>query len=60
MANFTKPDVPRFAVEVYQNEFLPEGGRDVHAIVTVTATGGGTLGLPPRTTAPRGGRRRWR
>ncbi|MFE2167484.1 VWA domain-containing protein [Streptomyces sp. NPDC059447] len=40
MANFAKPSAPRFGVEVYQNEFLPEGGRDVHAIVTVTATGG--------------------
>ncbi|MFD4012957.1 VWA domain-containing protein [Streptomyces albidoflavus] len=47
MANFAKPDVPRFAVEVYQNEFLPEGGREVNAIVTVTATGGGTLGGLP-------------
>lgn len=53
MANFAKPDVPRFAVEVYQNEFLPEGGQDVNAIVTVTATGGGTLGgLPAHTGAP--------
>ncbi|MFD7261506.1 VWA domain-containing protein [Streptomyces sp. NPDC059874] len=42
MANFAKPSAPRFSVEVYQNEFLPEGGRDVHAIVTVTATGGAT------------------
>ncbi|MFJ8018035.1 VWA domain-containing protein [Streptomyces sp. NPDC096339] len=40
MANFAKPSAPRFGVEVYQNEFLPEGGREVHAIVTVTATGG--------------------
>ncbi|MFF2651597.1 VWA domain-containing protein [Streptomyces sp. NPDC058045] len=44
MANFSKSDVPRFSVDVYQNEYLPEGGRDVHAIVTVTATGGGTMG----------------
>uniref|UniRef100_A0AAU2JPQ3 VWA domain-containing protein n=1 Tax=Streptomyces sp. NBC_00049 TaxID=2903617 RepID=A0AAU2JPQ3_9ACTN len=42
MANFAKPSAPRFSVEVYQNEFLPEGGRDVHAIVTATATGGAT------------------
>ncbi|MBL3806767.1 VWA domain-containing protein [Streptomyces sp. BRB081] len=54
MANFTKPDVPRFAVEVYQNEFLPEGGRDVNAIVTVTATGGGTRGAAPAHTAAEG------
>ncbi|WP_436736884.1 vWA domain-containing protein [Streptomyces sp. BBFR102] len=53
MANFAKPDVPRFAVEVYQNEFLPEGGREVHAIVAVTATGGGTLGgVPAPAAAP--------
>lgn len=26
-----------FAVEVFQNEYLPEGGRDVSAIVTVTS-----------------------
>ncbi|WP_405709372.1 VWA domain-containing protein [Streptomyces xanthophaeus] len=42
MANFAKPSAPRFSVEVYQNEFLPEGGRDVHAIVTVTSAGGAT------------------
>ncbi|SED35911.1 VWA domain-containing protein [Streptomyces sp. TLI_105] len=44
MANFSKPTVPQFSVDVYQNEFLPEGGRDVSAIVTVTSTGGGTSG----------------
>ncbi|MFJ7419434.1 VWA domain-containing protein [Streptomyces uncialis] len=44
MANFSKSSVPRFSVEVYQNEYLPEGGREVNAIVTVTATGGGTVG----------------
>ncbi|MGW7329732.1 VWA domain-containing protein [Streptomyces sp. NPDC054840] len=49
MANFAKPSAPRFSVEVYQNEFLPEGGRDVHAIVTVTATGGATATRAPAT-----------
>ncbi|MFF8290605.1 VWA domain-containing protein [Streptomyces sp. NPDC016309] len=44
MANFSKPNAPRFSVDVYQNEFLPEGGREVNAIVTVTAAGGGTGG----------------
>ncbi|MCX2927621.1 vWA domain-containing protein [Streptomyces sp. NEAU-W12] len=44
MANFAKSNVPRFSVDVYQNEYLPEGGREVNAIVTVTATGGGTVG----------------
>ncbi|GHH87167.1 VWA domain-containing protein [Streptomyces sulfonofaciens] len=44
MARFSKSNAPRFAVDVYQNEYLPAGGRDVNAIVTVTATGGGTTG----------------
>ncbi|MFH9014039.1 VWA domain-containing protein [Streptomyces sp. NPDC017943] len=44
MANFSKASAPRFSVDVYQNEYLPEGAREVNAIVTVTATGGGTLG----------------
>ncbi|MEN8650387.1 VWA domain-containing protein [Streptomyces sp. 21So2-11] len=44
MANFSKSRVPQFSVEVYQNEYLPEGGREVNAIVTVTSTGGGTSG----------------
>ncbi|MEV7128838.1 VWA domain-containing protein [Streptomyces sp. NPDC093260] len=44
MANFAKSSAPRFSMDVYQNEFLPEGGREVNAIVTVTATGGGTIG----------------
>ncbi|MEU6402274.1 VWA domain-containing protein [Streptomyces sp. NPDC046985] len=44
MANFSKSDVPRFSVDVYQNEYLPEGGREVNAIVTVTAAGGSSGG----------------
>ncbi|WP_416974338.1 vWA domain-containing protein [Streptomyces sp. 4F14] len=44
MANFSKSNVPQFAVDVYQNEYLSEGGREVNAIVTVTSTGGGTIG----------------
>ncbi|GHE93774.1 VWA domain-containing protein [Streptomyces griseoluteus] len=40
MANFAKPGGPQFSVDVYQNEYLPEGGREVNAIVTVTARGG--------------------
>ncbi|MEU5090962.1 VWA domain-containing protein [Streptomyces sp. NPDC021356] len=50
MANFSKSSVPRFSMDVYQNEYLPEGGREVDAIVTVTATGGGTIGSA--VTAP--------
>ncbi|MFD5061771.1 VWA domain-containing protein [Streptomyces sp. NPDC058394] len=51
MANFSKSHVPQFSVEVYQNEYLPEGGREVNAIVTVTSTGGGTTGGIPLTGA---------
>ncbi|MET9802830.1 VWA domain-containing protein [Streptomyces sp. NPDC006368] len=47
MANFSKSHVPQFSVDVYQNEYLPEGGREVNAIVTVTSTGGGTSGGVP-------------
>ncbi|MFD8916340.1 vWA domain-containing protein [Streptomyces sp. NPDC055037] len=47
MANFSKSNVPQFSVDVYQNEYLPEGGREVSAIVTVTSTGGGTTGGVP-------------
>ena len=31
---------PQFTVTIDQNKFLPEGGREVHAIVSVEATGG--------------------
>ncbi|MEU8685361.1 VWA domain-containing protein [Streptomyces sp. NPDC048611] len=59
MANFAKSRVPRFSAEVYQNPYLPEGGREVHAVVTVTATGGGTTGGRPvpgtRAGGPDGG-----
>ncbi|HZF90013.1 VWA domain-containing protein [Streptomyces sp.] len=50
MARLSKSNVPQFSVDVYQNEHLPEGGREVNAIVTVTATGGGTIGTA--VTAP--------
>ncbi|EST24918.1 vWA domain-containing protein [Streptomyces roseochromogenus] len=55
MANFAKSHVPQFSMDVYQNEYLPEGGREVNAIVTVTATGGGTAGgavLPVHPAGP--------
>jgi hypothetical protein len=42
MARLTKSNLPRFAVDIFQNEYLAEGAREVNAIVTVTATGGGT------------------
>ncbi|MEV6394773.1 VWA domain-containing protein [Streptomyces sp. NPDC051907] len=51
MAVFSKSQVPQFSVDVYQNEYLPEGGREVNAIVTVTSTGGGTSGGVPLTGA---------
>ena len=33
-----------FSATVYQNEFLPDGGTDVHAIVSVACTGAGQAG----------------
>src|SRR5918998_238596 len=33
-----------FTAAVYQNEFLPAGGTDVNAIVTITCRGAGTAG----------------
>ncbi|HEU5486909.1 MAG TPA: VWA domain-containing protein [Microlunatus sp.] len=36
--------MPEFAAAVYQNEFLPDGGTDVNAIVTVTCSGAGEAG----------------
>lgn len=33
-----------FSAAVYQNEFLPDGGTDVNAIVTITCAGAGTAG----------------
>ena len=33
-----------FTAAVFQNEFLPDGGTDVHAIVTVTCSGAGRAG----------------
>ncbi|MEU2713540.1 VWA domain-containing protein [Streptomyces sp. NPDC007205] len=54
MANFAKSQVPQFSMDVYQNEYLPEGGREVNAIVTVTATGGGTVGSTVAPVYPQG------
>ncbi len=34
----------QFTTEVFQNEFLPDGGTDVHAVVRVTCTGAGGVG----------------
>lgn len=40
-----------FHCEVFQNEFLPEGGTDVHAVVAVTCLGAGAAGQAPGTDA---------
>ncbi|MFF2659653.1 VWA domain-containing protein [Kitasatospora sp. NPDC058032] len=58
MATLAKPNLPRFDVEIFQNEYLADGAREVNAIVTVTATGGGTSGGRPlgvADAAPGGG-----
>ncbi|MGW4382784.1 VWA domain-containing protein [Kitasatospora sp. NPDC004531] len=55
MASLSKPDAPRFDVDVFQNEYLAQGSREVNAIVTVTATGGGTSGGRPLGAAPAAG-----
>ncbi|MER5545658.1 VWA domain-containing protein [Streptomyces sp. NPDC002589] len=54
MANFAKSQVPQFSMDVYQNEYLPQDGREVNAIVTVTATGGGTVGSAVTPLHPAG------
>lgn len=55
MASIAKSNVPQFSVDIYQNEYLLEGAREVNAIVTVTATGGGTTrGIPRPVTDPAG------
>ncbi len=41
----------QFTVDIYQNEYLPEGGTEVNAIVTVTATGGFPAGGGPSAAA---------
>ena len=50
MATLAKSNLPRFDVDIFQNEFLADGAREVNAIVTVTATGGGTSGGRPLPT----------
>jgi VWA domain-containing protein len=41
---------PDFTVDIYQNEYLPEGGRDVNAVVTV-ATAGMAAAAPTEDTS---------
>jgi len=38
---------PQFSIKVDQNKFLPEGGREVHAIVSVESAGGTLAAAPP-------------
>jgi len=40
-----------FTAAVYQNEFLPDGGTDVNAIVTISCSGAGTAGQTGRGAA---------
>ncbi len=37
--------MPEFSAEAYQNEFLPDGGTDVHAVVRVACVGAATGGV---------------
>jgi von Willebrand factor type A C-terminal domain/von Willebrand factor type A domain len=30
---------PGFTIDIHQNEYLPDGGQDVHAVITVTSSG---------------------
>ncbi|NLU71438.1 VWA domain-containing protein [Streptomyces sp. HNM0575] len=53
MTDFAEPpQAPRFSVDVYQNEHLPEGGHRVDAIITVTS-GSGAAG-PAAASPPSG------
>ncbi|MFG2191670.1 VWA domain-containing protein [Streptomyces sp. NPDC048639] len=54
MGNDPESTEPRFSAEVYQNEYLPAGGSEVNAIVTVTCRGG--TGGPRASARTRGGR----
>lgn len=56
MTDFAGQRTPRFSVDVYQNEYLPEGGQEVNAIITVTAGAGDEArGTPLPAGAVRGG-----
>jgi hypothetical protein len=41
---------PDFTVDIYQNEYLPEGARDVNAVVTVTTAGTAGAAAPAAET----------
>ena len=42
-----------FTATVHQNEFLPDGGTDVHAIVSVTCSGAGSVAPMSSASAKR-------
>jgi von Willebrand factor type A C-terminal domain/von Willebrand factor type A domain len=42
---------PDFTVDIYQNEYLPEGGRDVNAVVTVATSGAAAAPAPGPASA---------
>jgi hypothetical protein len=42
---------PDFNVEIFQNEYLPDGGREVHAIISVTSSGAPDPGPAPAAGA---------
>ena len=44
---------PEFLVEVYQNQYLPMGAREVSAVVSVTATDIAATVHEPAPSAPR-------
>jgi von Willebrand factor type A C-terminal domain/von Willebrand factor type A domain len=44
-------DLPEFTITVDQNRFLPAGGREVHAVVTIEATGDGAPTAPSTKAA---------
>jgi VWA domain-containing protein len=46
---------PGFTVDIDQNPYLPEGGRDVSAVVTVTADAKGDLPSPSQAPGAAGG-----
>ncbi|MFI0450572.1 VWA domain-containing protein [Actinomadura sp. 6N118] len=44
-------DQPQFSIKIDQNKYLPEGGREVHAVVSVESTGSPTGVSQPASAA---------
>jgi hypothetical protein len=42
---------PDFTVDIYQNEYLPEGGRDVNAVITVATAGTASAAPAPAASS---------